>query len=67
MEDAPDPCHLIELVLEPEIADEPLDLRAITQEAPGQPGDTWQTPSDDPAGRDVGVPAGPLHLSTELG
>ncbi|MCP3097921.1 hypothetical protein LZ198_03420 [Myxococcus sp. K15C18031901] len=27
----------------------------------------WQTPSDDPAGRDVGVPAGPLHLSTTLG
>ncbi|MCK8497881.1 hypothetical protein [Myxococcus fulvus] len=24
----------------------------------------WQTPSDSPVGRDVGVPAGPLHLST---
>ncbi|WP_371745590.1 hypothetical protein [Myxococcus sp. CA033] len=24
----------------------------------------WQTPSDDPAGRDVGVPAGPLNLTT---
>ncbi|PTL82026.1 hypothetical protein [Vitiosangium sp. GDMCC 1.1324] len=24
----------------------------------------WQTPSDNPAGRDVGVPAGPLNLTT---
>lgn len=24
----------------------------------------WQTEKDDPAGKDVGVPAGPLHLST---
>ncbi|MFY2561939.1 hypothetical protein ACN469_30375 [Corallococcus terminator] len=27
----------------------------------------WQTEQDDPAGKDVGVPAGPLHLKTELG
>ena len=27
----------------------------------------WQTPQDDPAGHDIGVPAGPLHLSTTLG
>jgi len=28
--------------------------------------DAWQTPQDDPAGHDVGVPAGPLNLSTVL-
>lgn len=27
----------------------------------------WQTEQDDPAGKDVGVPAGPLRLQTELG
>ncbi|SEU24480.1 hypothetical protein [Stigmatella erecta] len=27
----------------------------------------WQTPQDNPAGHDIGVPAGPLHLSTSLG
>ena len=29
--------------------------------------DAWQTPQDNPAGRDVGVPAGPLSLTTTLG
>lgn len=43
---------------------------SISNEATGAKvtqANAWQTPSDDPAGRDVGVPAGPLHLSTELG
>lgn len=43
---------------------------SITNEATGAKvtqANAWQTPSDDPAGHDVGVPAGPLNLSTELG
>jgi hypothetical protein len=27
----------------------------------------WQTPSDNPAGHDIGVPSGPLNLTTTLG
>ncbi|QRN93517.1 hypothetical protein JRI60_30570 [Archangium violaceum] len=40
---------------------------SITNEATGHTvteANAWQTPSDDPAGRDVGVPAGPLNLVT---
>ncbi|WPB79592.1 hypothetical protein KYC5002_10605 [Archangium violaceum] len=40
---------------------------SISNEATGHTvteANAWQTPSDDPAGLDVGVPAGPLHLST---
>jgi hypothetical protein len=44
VEEAPDPCHLVELRLDPETAGEKLDLRGVTQEAPGQPGTSWQTP-----------------------
>jgi hypothetical protein len=43
---------------------------SITNDATGKSvteADAWQTPSDNPAGHDVGVPAGPLHLSTSLG
>lgn len=43
---------------------------SISNEATGASvtqANAWQTPSDDPAGKDVGVPAGPLHLSTTLG
>ncbi|MCY1074408.1 hypothetical protein [Archangium lansingense] len=43
---------------------------SITNEATGHTvteTNAWQTPSDDPAGRDVGVPAGPLNLVTTLG
>ncbi|AEI62003.1 hypothetical protein LILAB_00345 [Corallococcus macrosporus] len=42
---------------------------SITNEATGKTvteANAWQTPSDDPAGRDVGVPAGPMHLRTVL-
>lgn len=40
---------------------------SISNEATGHTvteANAWQTPSDDPAGRDVGVPAGPLNLVT---
>ena len=40
---------------------------SISNEANGHTvteANAWQTPSDDPAGRDVGVPAGPLNLTT---
>jgi hypothetical protein len=40
---------------------------SISNEATGKTvtqANAWQTPSDDPAGKDVGVPAGPLHLKT---
>ncbi|RKG92366.1 hypothetical protein [Corallococcus terminator] len=40
---------------------------SISNEANGHTvteANAWQTPSDDPAGRDVGVPAGPLNLNT---
>ncbi|WNG37689.1 hypothetical protein F0U61_31375 [Archangium violaceum] len=40
---------------------------SITNDATGHTvteANAWQTPSDNPAGRDVGVPAGPLHLTT---
>lgn len=40
---------------------------SISNEASGKTvtqANAWQTPSDDPAGKDVGVPAGPLHLKT---
>ncbi len=43
---------------------------SITNEATGvtvTQANAWQTPSDDPAGRDVGVPAGPMNLRTLLG
>jgi hypothetical protein len=43
---------------------------SITNEANGHSvteANAWQTEQDDPAGKDVGVPAGPLHLKTELG
>jgi hypothetical protein len=46
VEEAPDPCHLVEMRLEGE-GDERLDLRAITQETAGDPGSTWQTPSGE--------------------
>jgi hypothetical protein len=47
VEEARDPCHLVELRLEPETAGEKLDLRAVTQEASGHPGTSWQTPSGE--------------------
>ncbi|MCY1044954.1 hypothetical protein OV208_26795 [Corallococcus sp. bb12-1] len=40
---------------------------SISNEANGHTvteANAWQTPSDDPAGLDVGVPAGPLNLTT---
>ncbi|WP_224241221.1 hypothetical protein [Hyalangium gracile] len=40
---------------------------SISNEASGHTvteANAWQTPSDNPAGKDVGVPAGPLHLNT---
>lgn len=40
---------------------------SITNEATGATvteANAWQTPSDSPVGRDVGVPAGPLNLAT---
>ncbi|CAM3309745.1 hypothetical protein G4177_08460 [Corallococcus sp. ZKHCc1 1396] len=40
---------------------------SITNDAGGHTvteANAWQTPSDDPAGLDVGVPAGPLNLTT---
>ncbi|NVJ07854.1 hypothetical protein HUW63_21755 [Myxococcus sp. AM001] len=43
---------------------------SISNEATGKTvtqANAWQTPSDDPAGRDVGVPAGPMNLRTVLG
>ncbi|RKG81633.1 hypothetical protein D7W79_04935 [Corallococcus exercitus] len=43
---------------------------SITNEATGKTvteANAWQTEKDDPAGHDVGVPAGPLNLKTELG
>jgi hypothetical protein len=43
---------------------------SITNEATGvkvTEADAWQTPQDNPAGHDIGVPAGPMHLSTTLG
>ena len=43
---------------------------SITNEATGNTvteANAWQTPSDDPAGHDIGVPAGPLNLATTLG
>lgn len=42
---------------------------SISNEATGATvtqANAWQTPSDDPAGKDVGVPAGPLNLKTVL-
>lgn len=42
---------------------------SISNEATGKAvtqANAWQTPSDDPAGKDVGVPAGPLNLKTIL-
>jgi hypothetical protein len=60
VDEAPDPCHLIELTLEG--TGDPLDLRGVTQERAGMPGADWQTPFDehllDPAGtsgRSLGV------------
>ncbi|RKG98880.1 hypothetical protein [Corallococcus carmarthensis] len=43
---------------------------SITNEATGKTvteANAWQTEKDDPALHDVGVPAGPLNLKTELG
>lgn len=43
---------------------------SITNEANGvrvTEANAWQTPQDDPAGHDIGVPAGPLNLTTTLG
>ncbi|MET0400951.1 MAG: hypothetical protein ABW123_01055 [Cystobacter sp.] len=43
---------------------------SITNDATGHTvteANAWQTPEDDPAGLDVGVPAGPLSLTTVLG
>jgi hypothetical protein len=43
---------------------------SITNDATGKTvteANAWQTPQDDPAGLDVGVPAGPLSLTTVLG
>ena len=59
MLEAPDPCHLIELQLEGAV-DERLDLRAVTQEASGEPGSTWQTPSGEYLLDDAGARGRPL-------
>ncbi|WP_279637352.1 hypothetical protein [Corallococcus interemptor] len=43
---------------------------SITHEATGKTvteANAWQTEKDDPALHDVGVPAGPLNLRTEIG
>ena len=43
---------------------------SISNEANGHTvteANAWQTPQDDPAGLDVGVPAGPLNLVTTFG
>ena len=43
---------------------------SITNDATGvrvTEADAWQTPSDNPAGHDIGVPSGPLNLTTALG
>jgi hypothetical protein len=43
---------------------------SISNEATGvtvTEANAWQTPSDNPAGHDIGVPAGPLRLATSLG
>ncbi|RKH10069.1 hypothetical protein D7V97_14810 [Corallococcus sp. CA053C] len=43
---------------------------SITNEATGvtvTEANAWQTEKDDPAGHDIGVPAGPLNLKTDLG
>ena len=44
VEEAPDPCYLVELRVGPELP--PLDLTAVTQPDSGLPGSGWQAPVD---------------------
>jgi hypothetical protein len=44
VDDAPDPCFLLELQVGPGLP--PLDLTAITQPTSGLPGNGWQAPVD---------------------
>jgi hypothetical protein len=44
VEEAPDPCCLVELRVGPGLP--PLDLTAVTQPASGLPGSGWQAPVD---------------------
>jgi hypothetical protein len=62
VKEAPDPCHLVELRLEPDRPGETLDLRAITQGAEGAPGDAWQTPSEEHVLTTAGDAGHPLDL-----
>jgi hypothetical protein len=62
VEEAPDPCHLIELQLEPDHPGETLDLRGITQGADGAPGHGWQTPSEEHLLITTGDAGHPLDL-----
>ena len=47
VQEAPDPCHLIELRLDSDAPGERLALRTITQEAAGEPGRGWPKPFDE--------------------
>jgi len=42
---APEPCHLIEVVLDAPTSD--YDWEKVTQETPGQPQSNWQVPWDE--------------------
>lgn len=66
VEEAPEPCHLVEIVIEDFQGN--LDMGEFTQEVPGQPRDNWQVPwdeyvlsSDGTAGEPAPFP-GPLKI-----
>jgi hypothetical protein len=45
VEEAPDPCHLVELYIDG--PGDTFDLRGVTQERAGLPGSDWQTPFEE--------------------
>jgi hypothetical protein len=69
VEDAPEPCHLVELWV---AGAGHCDLDRVMQETPGQPRSNWQAPYDEhilsPDGRSGHVPdaAGPFEVAGEV-